>query len=112
MELKPRGVAEAQAWPVAPHGAPRSLLILPIKKIATLAGRAIFVHVLGQLAELFRGQAQCLGRMSADRRHHFVVQVCDDFFFFALQFLRCFAKFGVQLAPKIFEPGFCFGIVL
>jgi hypothetical protein len=53
--------AEAQAWPVAVHGAPRSLPKSPAEEIMPLAGRAIFVHVLRQLAELFRGQAQRLG---------------------------------------------------
>jgi hypothetical protein len=54
-------VAEAQAWPVAADGALRSLLEKPTEEITPLAGRAIFVHVLRQLAELFRSHAQCFG---------------------------------------------------
>jgi len=113
MELKPmEEVVEAQAWPEAAHGVPRSLLKVPTEKKALLAGRAIFVHKLGQLAELLRCHTQRLGGMGTDRRHHFVVQVSDDFFFFPFQFLGCSAKFGVQFAAKVFEPRFCLGIVL
>jgi hypothetical protein len=105
-------VAEAQAWRVAAHDAPCSQLIPPTEKKAPLAGRAVFVHVLGQLAELFCCHTQCLGGMSTDCRHHFVVQVSDDFLFFAFQFLGCSAKFDVQLAAKILESRLCLGIVL
>jgi hypothetical protein len=52
---------EAQAWPVEAHGALRSLPTPPTDKKVPLAGRAIFVHVLRQLAQLFRGHAQCFG---------------------------------------------------
>ena len=111
-ELKRTPVAVAQASPVEAPGALRNLPKPLTGKRGPLTGGAVFVHVLGQLAELLCGQAQCLGRMGTDRRHHFVVQVSDDFFFFPFQLLRRAAKFGVQLAPKIFEPRFCLGIVL
>jgi hypothetical protein len=53
--------AEVQAWPVAVHGVLRILPKKPTTKIMPLTGRVVFVHVLGQLAELFRGHAQRLG---------------------------------------------------
>jgi hypothetical protein len=43
---------EAQAWPVATHDGLRILPKKPTEKIMLLTGRAVFVHILGQLAEL------------------------------------------------------------
>src|SRR5262245_52297817 len=95
--------AAAQAFSAAAHDARRTRPATTTGKTARLAG-AIFLHVLGQLVELLRGYAQRFGRMRANRRHHFVVQVSDDFLFFAFEFLGCFAELRVQLASKILEP--------
>ena len=76
-----------------------------------LVGRAIFVHVLRQLAELIGGGAYALlewlriaGTTSLFR---YVMT-----FLLAFQLFRRAAQFGVQLAADIFEPRFCLGIVL
>jgi hypothetical protein len=51
MELKLKEAVEAQASPGEAHGVLRSLPGSLTEKIVLLAG-AVFVHVLGQLAEL------------------------------------------------------------
>jgi hypothetical protein len=107
----PKAKPEAQASSAVAFDGLRIPPVETKNKKAQLAG-AGFVHVLGQFAELIRSCAQRLGGMRPDRGHHFVVQISDDFFLLALEFLRCVAELGVQFASNIPERRFELGIVL
>jgi hypothetical protein len=104
--------AAAQAWPVEAHDEHNRPATTGSTKTRLAGAAFVLVHKLGEFVELIGRDAKRFGGMIANGRHHLVVQIGDDSFCLAIQFLGRFAELRIQLAPNPFEWGVGLGTVL